>query len=95
MLFQVSMTVRIPHDMDPKKVGELSALEHQRAADLQREGKWLHLWRVVGSYANLSIFKVETPDELHAILESLPLRPFMETQVSALCRHPGALADAE
>ena len=95
MLFQVSMTVRIPHDADPDKVGELSALEHQRAAELQHQGKWLHLWRVVGSYANLSIFKVESPDELHAILESLPLYPFMEIRVTALCRHPGALADAE
>jgi len=95
MLFQVSMTVRIPHDVDPAKVGELSAREHERAAELQRQGKWLHLWRVVGSYANLSIFKVDSPDELHAILESLPLYPFMEVRVTALCRHPGALAGAE
>jgi muconolactone D-isomerase len=95
MLFQVSMTVRIPHDADPDKIGKLSALEHERAAELQRQGKWLHLWRVVGGYANLSVFKVDSPDELHAILESLPLHPFMETQVTALCRHPGALADAE
>jgi muconolactone D-isomerase len=93
MLFQVSMTVRIPHDADPDKIGKLSALEHQRAAELQRQGKWLHLWRVVGGYANLSIFMVESPDELHAILESLPLHPYMETAVTALCRHPGALAD--
>jgi muconolactone D-isomerase len=95
MLFQVSMTVRIPHDADPDQIGKLSALEHQRAAELQRQGKWLHLWRVVGCYANLSVFKVDGPDELHSILESLPLHPFMETQVTALCRHPGALANAE
>jgi muconolactone D-isomerase len=95
MLFQVSMTVRIPHDADPAKVGELSAREHERAAELQRQGKWLHLWRVVGSYGNLRIFKVDSPGELHAILESLPLYPFMEVRATALCRHPGALAAAE
>jgi muconolactone D-isomerase len=95
MLFQVSMTIRIPRDADPDKVGALSALEHERAAALQRQGKWLHLRRVVGSYANVSIFKVDSSDELHAILESLPLYPFMEVRVTALCRHPGALADAE
>jgi muconolactone D-isomerase len=95
MLFQVSMTVRIPHDADPDEVGALGSQEHERAAELQQQGKWLHLWRVVGSYANLSIFKVDGSDELHAILESLPLYPFMEIQVTALCRHPGALAGAE
>ena len=62
------------------------------AAELQRQGKWLHLWRVVGQWANISIFRVESPGELHEILESLPLHPFMETKVIALCRHPGSIA---
>jgi muconolactone D-isomerase len=33
---------------------------------LQRAGKWLHLWRVAGKFANVSIFKVSSPGELHA-----------------------------
>jgi muconolactone D-isomerase len=95
MLFHVTMTVRIPHDADPEKIKEQSAREHERAAELQRHGKWLHLWRVVGQWANVSIFKVETPAELHGILESLPLYPYMAVEVTALCRHPGSLSDAE
>jgi len=95
MLFHVTITVRVPHDVDPEKIKRLGALEHERAADLQRLGKWLHLWRVVGQWANVSIFKVESPIELHEILESLPLHPYMEADVKALCRHPGALADVE
>jgi muconolactone D-isomerase len=91
MLFHVTMTVRIPHDADPDKISRLSEQEHERAAEPQRQGKWLHLWRVAGKYANVSVFDVESPDELHAILESLPLWSFMETDVKALCRHPGAL----
>jgi muconolactone D-isomerase len=95
MLFHVTMTVRIPLDADPDKIGHLSEREHARAAELQRQGKWLHLWRVVGKYANVSIFRVESPAELHEILGSLPLHPYMEAEVTALCRHPGSLADLE
>ena len=95
MLFHVAITVRIPHDVDPQKISELSAKEHERAADLQRQGKWLHLWRVAGKFANVSIFKVESPAELHEILWSLPLHPYMEVEVTALCRHPGSLAGVD
>jgi len=91
MLFQVNIAVRIPHDADPEKIKDLSAQEHERAKELQQLGKWLHLWRVAGKYANVSVFKVESPAELHEILNSLPLYPFMEVEVTALCRHPGSL----
>jgi len=92
MLFYVYITVRIPHDADPEQVRKLGEQEHERAKALQEQGKWLHLWRVAGKFANVSIFEVESPAELHEILNSLPLYPFMEVDVTALCRHPGAIA---
>jgi muconolactone D-isomerase len=91
MLFHVAIAVHVPPDIDRHKIQELNEQEHQRAAELQRQGKWLHLWRVAGRWANISIFKVDDPAELHEILESLPLRPYMEVEVNALCKHPGAL----
>jgi muconolactone delta-isomerase len=60
MLFHVIMTVRIPHDADPDMVRKLGADEHERATGLQQQGKWLHLWRIAGKYANVSIFNVES-----------------------------------
>ena len=95
MLFHVTIDVRIPFGTDPDTVKRLGASEHEHAAELQRQGKWLHLWRVVGKFSNVSIFKVDSPLELHEILESLPLHPFMEVEVTALCRHPGSLSDSE
>jgi muconolactone D-isomerase len=95
MLFHVAISMRVPQGTDPETVKQLGAREHERAAELQRDGKWLHLWRVAGKWANISIFKVESPDELHAILESLPFYPFMDIEVAALCRHPGALVADE
>ena len=91
MLFQVNMDVRIPPGADPEKVKQLDALEHEGARELQLQRKWLHLWRVVGKFANVSVFDVESPTELHDILNSLPLYPFMKVEVTTLCRHPGAL----
>ena len=91
MLFHVNMTVRVPHETNPDKVKELNAQEHERARELQLQGKWLHLWRVAGKFANVSVFNVESPAELHEILNSLPLYPFMEIEVDALCHHPGAI----
>jgi muconolactone D-isomerase len=91
MLFHVRIHVRIPHDIDPEKLKELSEQEHGRAKELQLQQKWTHLWRVAGKFANISIFDVESPIELHEILNSLPLNPFMEVEVTALCRHPGSL----
>jgi muconolactone D-isomerase len=94
MLFHVRIEVAIPSHVDRETVERLTKLEHERAADLQRAGKWKHLWRIVGRFANISVFEVESNDELHAILESLPLYPYMNVVVVALCRHPGALSAA-
>ncbi len=95
MLFHVTIAVRVPHSVDPGAIEQLSAREHERAHELQRQGKWLHLWRVAGKWSNISIFEVGSPAELHEILSSLPLYTFMDVEVTALCRHPGSLADGE
>ena len=95
MLFHVSMTVRIPHAADRDAIKQMSAREHERAKELQLQGKWLHLWRVAGKYANVSVFNVESPAELDEILNSLPLYPFMEIEVTALCHHPGSLESVQ
>ena len=91
MLFHVSITVRVPHDVDAETIKQMSAKEHERALELQRQRKWLHLWRVAGKWSNISVFEVESPAELHEILGSLPLYPFMDVDVTALCQHPGSL----
>jgi muconolactone D-isomerase len=92
MLFHVRMDVRLPHDADSKLIEKLRTDEKARAQQLQLNGTWRHLWRIVGEYANISIFDVESPDKLHEVLTSLPLFPFMQIKVTPLCRHPSAIA---
>ncbi len=93
MLFHVTMDVRIPHDADPARIETLKAEEKARAHELQRAGIWRHLWRVAGRYSNVSIFDVPGNAELHDILSGLPLFPFMDVTVTALCRHPSSIHD--
>ncbi len=92
MLYCVEMDVQIPADADPARIDELKAVEKARSQELQRAGKWVHIWRVAGRYANISIFDVADHDELHALLSTLPLFPYMAVKVVPLARHPSAIA---
>lgn len=91
MLFKVEMTVNLPVGMPVEQAEEIKAREKAYSQQLQRDGKWRHIWRVAGLYANVSIFDVESSQELHDILMALPLYPYMAINVTALCRHPSSV----
>ncbi len=91
MLFLVHMIVKIPADLPTAEADRIKLLEKQYSQDLQRQGKWPHIWRVVGEYANYSIFDAESNDELHTLLSQLPLFPYMEIKVTPLAKHPSAI----
>jgi muconolactone D-isomerase len=88
------MDVELPLDMDPGERADTLAREKSYSQNLQRAGKWLHLWRLVGQYSNLSILDVEDNEELHDILSNLPLFPHMTIEVTALVRHPSDITNA-
>ncbi|MFJ9314955.1 muconolactone Delta-isomerase [Pimelobacter simplex] len=91
MLFQVRMDVDIPRDLDPSKREDVVARERAYSQELQRNGEWAHLWRIVGHYSNISVFDVESNARLHEILSSLPLFPYMRIEVTPLTTHPSAI----
>ncbi|WP_028621223.1 muconolactone Delta-isomerase [Pseudomonas sp. Ant30-3] len=91
MLYHVKMDVKIPRDIPVDEIDAIKAAEKKRAAELQESGKWPHLWRIVGQYSNISILNVDSNDELHALLSSLPLFPFMTIQVTPLAKHPSSI----
>lgn len=92
MLFAVTMHVVLPFDLDPAVRDETLAREKAYSQELQRAGKWPHIWRVVGKYSNISIFDVDDTDELHEILWNLPLFRYMTVEVMALTTHPSDIA---
>lgn len=91
----VEMEVRLPPGMDPAARADLLAREKEYAQGVQRDGRWEHLWRVAGRYANVSIFEIGSPDELHEIVSGLPLFPYMDIRVTALAEHPSAIERGE
>lgn len=91
MLYHVRMDVDLPRDLSAEDAERLKAEERDYARQLQRDGKWIHLWRIAGEYANYSVFDVESHDALHEILTGLPLFPFLRIQVTPLATHPSAI----
>ena len=91
MLFMAEMEVRLPPDMDAAQADDLRAREREYSRALQRDGRWPHLWRVAGRYANVSILDVGSVDELHELLSGLPLFPYLDIRVTPLARHPNAI----
>jgi muconolactone D-isomerase len=76
MLYLVHMIVDIPDSLPAEEAARIKAEEKAYSQDLQRSGKWPHIWRVVGQYANYS---------------ALPLFPYMQISVTPLATHPSAI----
>jgi muconolactone D-isomerase len=91
MLYLVRMDVNIPPDMPKENVDAIKAEEREYSQKLQHDGRWPHLWRVVGEYSNYSVFDVADNDELHTLLSGLPLFPYMDIKVTPLAKHPSAI----
>ncbi|QRX81681.1 muconolactone Delta-isomerase [Glaciimonas sp. PAMC28666] len=91
MLFQVRMDVNLPQTMPEHQATELKKTEREIAQALQVSGKWRHLWRIAGQYANISVFDVSSVEELHTLISTLPLFPYMQIQIMPLCRHPSSI----
>ncbi|RDD68558.1 muconolactone Delta-isomerase [Paracoccus versutus] len=93
MLFHVRMDVNIPRDLPAEEAAEIIAREKAYSQALQASGKWRHIWRIAGEYANFSILDVRDNAELHEILSGLPLFPFMKIEVTPLLRHPSSIRE--
>lgn len=88
MIYLVKMDVTLPTGMTPEDTADLLAQEKAYSQELQRDGRWKEIWRVVGEYANYSVFDVTDHDELHRLLSGLPLFPHMKIHVTPLATHP-------
>jgi muconolactone D-isomerase len=91
MLFLARMDVQFPPHLSTEDVTCMQGLEKEYSRALQQEGRLASIWRVVGEYANYSVFDVESNDELHQILSSFPMYPFMKIKVTPLAKHPNSI----
>jgi muconolactone D-isomerase len=91
MDYLVEFTITIPDDAPPTKIEQRLAGETTRVAELAAQGHALRVWKPLpedGRQRALGLYRAASDEELDAILDSLPLRPWMEISVTALAEHP-------
>lgn len=87
MEFLVDIEQDISPDMDSERLAAVKAAEAVRGKELVDAGKLKRIWRVPGRRAVKVLYEVESTDELHDILSSMPLFPWMDIKVMALSAH--------
>jgi muconolactone delta-isomerase len=85
-----AFTLRVPDGTPDDDVRDTQAREAQRAAELARGGNLRRLWLLDSPPGRraLGLWRARDADELQRILDSLPLRPWLETEVTPLSVHP-------
>ncbi|WP_417215575.1 muconolactone Delta-isomerase [Arthrobacter sp.] len=91
MMFLARMDVRFPDTLTAEQIADFQVREKAYSGGLQESGKMAGIWRIVGEYANHSLFDVESNDELHEILSGFPMYPYMTIKVTPLSKHPNSI----
>jgi muconolactone D-isomerase len=88
VLYLVHSQVHPPRDIDPAQWERLTQAESDYGIQARRNGSLLHIWRIAGKYAAVSIWEAADHDDVHTILSGLPLFPYSDLRVTALATHP-------
>jgi len=91
MDYLVEFVINIPDDAPPAEVEQRMAGETARVAELAAQGHALRVWKPLpedGRRRALGLYRAASDEELEAVLDSLPLRTWMDFSVTALAEHP-------
>ena len=88
MEFLVRIEVRLPADLPDGERADLAAREAARGRALQDAGTIVRIWRIPGKVANVAVWRAADATDLHELLTSLPLFPWMDIDVEPLALHP-------
>ncbi|MFC9557049.1 muconolactone Delta-isomerase family protein [Rhodococcus sp. NPDC056960] len=86
--FLITFTVTVPVGTAGETVDDATAREADRARELAAQGHLLRLWMLPGQGHALGLWWAHDGDEMHALLASLPMAPWMSVQTTPLTRHP-------
>jgi muconolactone D-isomerase len=91
MDYLVDFTLTVPEGTPASEVEQRTRGEGVRVAELAAQGHALRVWKPLpddGRSRAIGLYRAADDRELESILESLPLRPWMEISVTALAEHP-------
>jgi muconolactone delta-isomerase len=86
--FMTTFIAAVPEGTPGDVVKQAEAREADRARELAREGRLVRLWRLPAEGHTLGLWRTRDATEMQAIVDSLPLNPFMTTQITPLTEHP-------
>jgi muconolactone delta-isomerase len=86
--FLTTFTVSIPEGTPAGAVEDTEAREAQRAKELAGQGHLLRLWMLPGQGRALGLWRARDAGQMQAMVTSLPLDPWMTTQITPLTPHP-------
>jgi muconolactone delta-isomerase len=89
--YLVDFTITVPDDASPSELEQRTKGEGTRVAELAEQGHVLRVWKPLpddGRWRATGLYRAADDRGLQAILESLPLYPWMEISVTALGEHP-------
>jgi muconolactone delta-isomerase len=86
--FLTTFQVDFPDGTPAGGAADARAREAARARELASQGHLLRLWALPGQDRALGLWQARDGAEMQAIVDSLPLTPWMTTQVTPLSEHP-------
>ncbi|SNY62755.1 muconolactone Delta-isomerase family protein [Paractinoplanes atraurantiacus] len=92
MEYLVTMTTTVPAGTTADEVADMRAREALNTSRLADQGKVLRLWRPPlgpGEWRSIGLFAAGDPDELEAVLATMPLRAWRTDEVTPLGAFPG------
>lgn len=95
--FLTTITIGVPRGVPPEVVSDAVSREAERARELADHGHLERLWMLLpepGEPRVLGLWRAPDAQGMEAILESLPLRPWMGVETTPLTAHPNDPASA-
>jgi muconolactone delta-isomerase len=86
--FLTTFTVSIPEGTPAQAAEDIEAREARRAKELAGQGHLLRLWKLPGPAHALGLWRARDAEQMRAIVKSLPLDPWMTTEITPLTPHP-------
>lgn len=85
--YLVRIEIALPADLDEQERETLLEAEKALGRQLVERGAISSIWRLPGRRANIGIWRANDANELHTLISSLPLFPWMDVDVTALAGH--------
>ena len=89
--FLITMTISVPPGTPQQQVDDTLAREAERARELATQGHLRRLWALPaapGVRRGLGLWRAGSSAEMAAVVDSLPLRPWMAVETIPLTPHP-------